>query len=107
MSAAEMMEMAQGKYLGAFSMSEPSVGSDVAAVIGVPNADWGEIGKAFIVAQPDETVGSQELLYYLDGKLAKFKLPKQFAFIDALPMTESGKVKKAALKQQEAEKAAD
>ena len=76
------------------------------AVIGVPNADWGEVGKAFIVAQPNETVSPQELLDYLDGKLAKFKWPKQFDFIDALPMTESGKVKKAALKQQEAEQAA-
>lgn len=73
-----------------------------AAVIGVADADWGEVGKAFIVAKPDETVTPQELLDYLDGKLAKFKWPKQFDFIDALPMTESGKVKKAALKKQEA-----
>ena len=76
-----------------------------AAVIGVVDAEWGEVGKAFVVAQPDEVVEPQELLDYLDGKLAKFKWPRQFAFIDALPMTESGKVKKAALKQQEAEKA--
>ena len=73
-----------------------------AAVIGVVDADWGEVGKAFVVAQPNETVSPQELLDYLDGKLARFKWPKQFAFIDALPMTESGKVKKAALKEQEA-----
>lgn len=76
-----------------------------AAVIGVPNAEWTEVGKAFVVAKPNESVKPQELLDYLDGKLAKFKWPKQFEFIDALPMTESGKVKKAELKQREADKA--
>jgi fatty-acyl-CoA synthase len=77
-----------------------------AAVIGIPDADWGEIGKAFIVTRPDETVAPQELLDYFDGKLAKFKWPRQFDFLDALPMTESGKVKKAELKQREAERSA-
>lgn len=73
-----------------------------AAVIGVIDDEWGEIGKAFVVPQPGEAVTPEELLAYLDGKLAKFKWPKRFAFLDALPMTESGKVKKVELKQQEA-----
>lgn len=72
-----------------------------AAVIGVADPDWGEVGKAFIVTKPDADVQPEELLTYFDGRLAKFKWPKQFAFIDALPMTESGKVKKADLKKAE------
>ncbi|MBF2754234.1 MAG: AMP-binding protein [Gammaproteobacteria bacterium AqS3] len=70
-----------------------------AAVIGVADEEWGEVGRAFVVARPGETVAPQELLDHLDGRLAKFKWPRQFEMVDALPMTESGKVKKAELKQ--------
>ena len=87
-----------------------------AAVIGVVDDEWGEIGKAFVVPQPGETVAPDELQAYLDGKLAKFKWPKRHGEFQqcrhpperyggggraALPMTESGKVKKVALKQRE------
>ena len=74
-----------------------------AAIIGVPDPDWGETGKAFIVPKQNQQIEGREILDFLDGKLARYKMPKHFEFLDALPMTETGKVKKVALKNLEQE----
>lgn len=70
-----------------------------AAVIGVPDAKWGEVGHAFIEARPGQTVTEADLRGFLDGKLARFKLPKALFILDALPRTASGKLDKTALRQ--------
>ena len=72
-----------------------------AAVIGVPDPDWGETGKAFIVLEPGETLDMAELRRFLDGKLARYKFPRHVEFVEELPLTETGKVKKVALKRRE------
>lgn len=67
------------------------------AVVGVPDARWGEVGRAFVEADPGVTLVEAELRAFLDGKLARFKLPKLYTF-EALPRTGSGKIDKVALR---------
>ncbi len=69
------------------------------AIIGVPDEKWGEAGMAFIVPAQGETVVEEEVLEYLEGKVAKFKYPKHIKFMDDLPLTPTMKVKKAVLKE--------
>ena len=71
-----------------------SIGS--AAVVGVPDADWGEAVHAFFV--PREGVEAAELLHFCRGRLAKYKVPKGFTPVEALPTTPYGKVDKKALR---------
>ena len=69
------------------------------AIIGVPDDKWGETGKAFIVVEAGQELTQEEILSFLEGKAAKYKWPTQFEMIEALPMTASGKIKKAELKK--------
>ena len=64
-----------------------------AAVIPIADETWGEVAVAFIVGDASE----EELNDYLAARIAKFKLPKRYLFIDALPRTPYGKVEKAKL----------
>lgn len=79
-------------------LQEPNVAD--AAVIGVPHATWGEVGVAFVVLRPGLSASPETLLAHLAGRLAKYKLPKEFRFVDALPRTAYGKVQKSVLQQQ-------
>ena len=71
-----------------------------AAVIGVADAKWGEVGHAAIVLRPGAPADAAAILGYCDARLAKYKLPKAVHFLDALPRTASGKVVKAELRRQ-------
>ena len=68
-----------------------------AAVVGVPSEKWGEVGKAFIVLKQDKTLDEDEVLKYLDGKLARYKIPKHYEFRDELPKSAAGKILKREL----------
>jgi fatty-acyl-CoA synthase len=70
-----------------------------AAVVGVPHPTWGEVGVAFVVARDGIALGADELLAFAGTKLAKFKLPKEVLFVDALPRTSYGKVVKGELRE--------
>lgn len=70
-----------------------------AGIVGVPDERWDEVGKAFIVLKPGETMGSGEVLEFLKGKVAKYKIPKYVEFIEELPKTASGKIQKFMLKE--------
>jgi fatty-acyl-CoA synthase len=72
--------------------------SDV-AIIGVPDQRWGETGMAFIVPKEGEALTEAEVLDFLKGKVSRYKFPRHLRFVDSLPMTASGKIKKVALKQ--------
>jgi fatty-acyl-CoA synthase len=64
-----------------------------AAVVGVADADWGEIGSALVVLRAE--LGAHELTRFLKGELATFKIPRRFTFTRTpLPRTTSGKVQK-------------
>ncbi|MFZ4621716.1 MAG: acyl-CoA synthetase [Bacteroidota bacterium] len=68
------------------------------AVVGVPDAKWGEVGKAFIVMKKDAQTSGEQFREYCSGKLAKYKIPKYFELINELPKGHSGKILKRALK---------
>jgi len=71
-----------------------------AAVIGVPDDKWGEVGRAFVALKPGQRLGERELLEHLAARLAKYKIPKSVVFIEALPRNAAGKVLKNALREQ-------
>lgn len=71
---------------------------DLAAVIGVSDEKWGEVGKAFITLKPNQKVTPEEIRIYLTERLAKYKIPKYFEFRDTLPTSATGKILKKDLK---------
>jgi fatty-acyl-CoA synthase len=71
-----------------------------AAVIGLPDEKWGEIGCVVAVLKSGSTLTEEDILNHCDGKMAKFKLPRSVRFIDALPRNTTGKVLKTVLRQQ-------
>jgi fatty-acyl-CoA synthase len=70
-----------------------------AGIVGIPDEKWGEVGKAFIVLKPTETMGNGEVIEFLKGKVAEYKIPKAVEYIEALPKTASGKIQKFLLKE--------
>jgi acyl-CoA synthetase (AMP-forming)/AMP-acid ligase II len=68
------------------------------AVIGVPDARWGEAVKAIVVRTPGVEVRAEELLAYARTRIAGYKLPKSIDFVEALPRTASGKILKRELR---------
>lgn len=68
------------------------------AVIGVPDPRWGEVGCAFIEAQPGYPLTPAQVVAYLDGRLARFKLPKHLRLLAELPKTASGKLDRVGLR---------
>jgi fatty-acyl-CoA synthase len=69
---------------------------DEAAVIGVPDDEWGEVGAAFVV--PDGDLSSEIITAHCREHLAKYKVPRHVRLLDDLPLGDSGKVDKAALR---------
>ena len=69
------------------------------AVIGVPDARWGEAVKACVVLKAGQQVGAEDLLEYCRPRLAGYKVPKSVEFYGAFPMTGSGKVAKRELRE--------
>jgi fatty-acyl-CoA synthase len=75
-----------------------------AAVVGVPDARWGEVGHlAVVVAEngPDENL----ILEFLNARLARYKIPKYISFVEVLPRTGTGKIQKPQLRIQLSQKA--
>ncbi|MEV4314232.1 long-chain fatty acid--CoA ligase [Actinocrispum sp. NPDC049592] len=70
-----------------------------AAVIGVPDEKWGEVGRAFVVCRPGAALVPQEFQEFLRSRLAKYKVPVHIDLVDSLPRTGSGKVQKAKLRR--------
>lgn len=70
-----------------------------AALIGQPDAKWGEIGLIVVTLKPGATATADDILRHCDGRLARFKIPKRVEFADALPYSPYGKVVKAELRQ--------
>ena len=75
------------------------------AVVGVPDTKWGEVGVAFVVRREEEGKREEktslkvieekaELAAFVEARLAKYKVPREFVFVDALPRTPYGKVVK-------------
>jgi fatty-acyl-CoA synthase len=67
-----------------------------AAVVGVPDERWGEVGVAFVVAGND--VDEEALIEFVRNRIARFKAPKAVRFVDELPRSAMGKVAKEDLR---------
>jgi acyl-CoA synthetase (AMP-forming)/AMP-acid ligase II len=71
-----------------------------AAVVGRADEKWGEVPIAFVVLREGSEATADELIDHCRGQLAKFKVPKDILFLDALPRNPSGKVLKRELREQ-------
>ena len=69
-----------------------------AAVVGVPDPTWGEVGVAFVVTRRGEILSKADLLAFAEARLARYKLPKDVVFVEVLPRTAYGKVVKGELR---------
>jgi len=79
-------------------MSHPAVSA--CAVIGVPNALWGEAVHAVIVLRPGATSDGESLRDHCRTRLAGYKCPKSFDFVESLPLSAAGKVLKTRLRDE-------
>ncbi|MBK5238986.1 MAG: long-chain fatty acid--CoA ligase [Actinomycetales bacterium] len=68
------------------------------AVIGVAHEKWGEAPVAVITLQPGAMLDAESVRAHLDGRLARFKIPRRVEFIAEMPRTASGKIRKADLR---------
>lgn len=71
-----------------------------AALIGVPDEKWGEVGLMLVILKPDRSATDDELLKFCDGKLARYKIPKRVKFVSDFPYTPYGKIEKAKLREE-------
>ncbi|WP_315836648.1 malonyl-CoA synthase [Bradyrhizobium prioriisuperbiae] len=101
--------LGRGKDLvisGGFNVYPKEVESEIdavpgvieSAVIGVAHADFGEGVTAVVVADKAAALSEDTIIHALDGRLAKFKMPKRVIFVDDLPRNTMGKVQKNVLR---------
>jgi fatty-acyl-CoA synthase len=92
-----------GEWISSIEIENVAVGHPAvaqAAVIGVSHEKWLERPLLIIVTAEGEDVGKAEMLEWFDGKIAKWWLPDDVVFVDALPHTATGKIKKTDLRKQ-------
>ncbi|MCR1161000.1 o-succinylbenzoate--CoA ligase [Paenarthrobacter sp. UW852] len=76
----------------------PEVGS--VAVIGVADEKWGEVPRAIVTLREGRTLTEDQLRAHLEGRLARYKIPKSVVFVEEMPRTASGKIRKMDLRKQ-------
>ncbi|MEV7660698.1 o-succinylbenzoate--CoA ligase [Paenarthrobacter sp. NPDC089316] len=75
----------------------PAVGS--VAVIGVSDEKWGEVPRAIVTLRKGAALTEEQLRSHLDGRLARYKIPKSVVFVEEMPRTASGKIRKTDLRK--------
>lgn len=75
----------------------PQVGE--AAVIGVPDEKWGEVGRAIVVLKPGQQLTEDAIIDYCRRHIGRYKVPKSVIFVDKLPRNPAGKVVKGELRE--------
>ncbi len=90
-----------GEWISSVELENELMGHEQvaeAAVIGVPHPKWGERPLACVVLKPGAELTKEEVLAFLDGKVAKWWLPDDVVFIDQVPKTSVGKFSKKDLR---------
>jgi fatty-acyl-CoA synthase len=82
----------------AFLMAHPGI--NLAAVVGYPDARLSEVGVAYVRREPGRPLTADEVLAHCRGRIASFKIPRHVIFVDEFPMTSSGKIQKAKLREE-------
>jgi fatty-acyl-CoA synthase len=70
------------------------------ALIGKPDEKWGEVGLIIVVLHENEQLGADELARFCQGRLARYKMPKEIIFAADLPYSPYGKIEKVKLREQ-------
>jgi acyl-CoA synthetase (AMP-forming)/AMP-acid ligase II len=70
-----------------------------AAVIGIPDPQWGETGMAIVAVKQGQAITEAEIFAHCSKNLARFKCPRQIRFVEALPRNATGKIHKPTLRQ--------
>jgi acyl-CoA synthetase (AMP-forming)/AMP-acid ligase II len=91
-------EMVSPEEVEQVLMSHPGV--DDAAIIGIPDVEWGERVRAVVVRRGGGTVEEEELIEHCHQHLASFKRPESVVFVDELPRNPLGKVLKRVLREE-------
>ena len=92
-----------GEWISSIQVENVAVGHPAvaqAAVIGISHEKWLERPLLIVVKAEGEDVSKTEMLQWFDGKIAKWWLPDDVVFVDALPHTATGKIKKTELRKQ-------
>ena len=92
-----------GEWISSIELENLAVGHpDVAeaAVIGIPHPKWDERPLLLIVVKPDRSPTKQEILAFMQGKIAKWWMPDEVIFIPEIPHTATGKISKKTIRDQ-------
>jgi fatty-acyl-CoA synthase len=91
-----------GEWISSIDLENLAVGHPKvaeAAVIGIAHPKWDERPLLIIVLKEGQTATKEEILHFMDGKIAKWWMPDDVAFIDEIPHTATGKIQKLALRE--------
>jgi fatty-acyl-CoA synthase len=80
------------------AMAHPGVA--MAACIGVPHPKWDERPVLVVVKRAGSDVTAEQLRAFYDGKIAKWQIPDEVVFVDAIPLGATGKMQKMKLREQ-------
>ena len=92
-----------GEWISTIDLENLAVGHPEileAAVIGVPHPKWSERPLLVVVRKPGKEPAKADILNFMEGKVAKWWMPDDVAFVDEIPHTAAGKIKKTALREQ-------
>jgi fatty-acyl-CoA synthase len=92
-----------GEWISSIDVENTAMGHPgitMAAVIGVPHETWGERPILIAVPSTDPPPSSESVLEHLESTLAKWQLPDEIIYVDALPMGATGKVQKTKLREE-------
>jgi fatty-acyl-CoA synthase len=80
-----------------YLLTHPAVA--IAAVVGAPDARYGEVGTAFVQLAPGAELSEEELIGYCVGSIATYKVPRYVRFVDEYPVTPMQKIQKVVLRE--------
>ncbi len=81
----------------AFLLGHPAI--QQVAIVAYPDARLNEVGVAFVLPRPGQPLTEADVLDFCKGKIASFKVPRRAVLVEELPMTSSGKIQKAKLRE--------